>query len=70
MARKPRSWPQSSNIVWYGSYVLHDGTHFEHKGWPRGIVVKRNNMAAILPEVVEPVLLFCDTFSHPENEVK
>ncbi|CAH3176041.1 unnamed protein product [Porites evermanni] len=25
-------------------------------------------MAAILPEVVEPVLLFCDTFSHPENE--
>lgn len=26
-------------------------------------------MAAMSPEVVEPVLLFCDTFSHPENEV-
>ena len=27
-------------------------------------------MAAISPDVVEPVLLFCDTFSHPENEVR
>ncbi|XP_066019327.1 protein virilizer homolog isoform X2 [Pocillopora verrucosa] len=25
-------------------------------------------MAAMSPEAVDPVLLFCDTFSHPENE--
>ena len=27
-------------------------------------------MAAVSPEVVGPVLLFCDTFTHPENEVR
>ena len=26
-------------------------------------------MAGISPDGVDPVLLFCDTFSHPENEV-
>lgn len=26
-------------------------------------------MAGISADSVEPVLLFCDTFSHPENEV-
>ena len=26
-------------------------------------------MAGISPDSMEPVLLFCDTFSHPENEV-
>ena len=29
-----------------------------------------DKMAAVVsPEIVDPVLLFCDTFSHPENEV-
>ena len=27
-------------------------------------------MAALSTDAVEPVLLFCDTFSHPENEVR
>ena len=36
---------------------------------PQRTVVWTSKMAGISPESVEPVLLFCDTFSHPENEV-
>ena len=36
---------------------------------PHCIVVLKSKMAAMSPKAVDPVLLFCDTFSHPENEV-
>ena len=31
--------------------------------------VKQKMAVVMPPENVDPVLLFCDTFSHPENEV-
>ena len=45
-------------------YIIHE----VYSGSQR-TVVWTNKMAGISADSVEPVLLFCDTFSHPENEV-
>lgn len=47
---------------------LYDLQKYEFK-FCKDLWVKEKMAVVMPPENADPVLLFCDTFSHPENEV-